>query len=156
MDEHKEYLSKEKHHELVVELESLTHDRRKEIAEMLEAAKALGDLSENAEYHAAREQQAAVEERIMKLESILKNAVIITDKHRVDVASIGSTVILRRGKSKTTETYLIVGSEEADISAGKISNKSPLGEAIFGKKKGDEVVFHAPGGEQTCEIVDIQ
>lgn len=155
MDSTKEYLSKEKHEELKKELDFLTHDRRKEIAEALEAAKALGDLSENAEYHSAREAQAAVEDRIMTLEEILRNAVIISSRHgKSDTVNIGSVVDIRRGKEK--KTYTIVGSEEANIAEGKISNKSPLGEALFGKKKGDVFTCTTPAGNTECEILEIK
>src|SRR3989338_8931708 len=133
MDTPKEYLSKEKHDELTKELEFLTHIKRKEIAEALEAAKSLGDLSENAEYHSAREAQAGVEDRVTVLEEILKNAVIVGSKHKTDAVGIGSVVTVRRGKD--TKTYTIVGSEETDVATGKISNKSPLGEAMMGKRK---------------------
>ena len=153
MDTQKEYLSKEKFEELKSELEFLTHVRRREIAEALEAAKALGDLSENAEYHSARELQASVEERIMVLEEIMKNAVIMTAKHKTDAVGIGSHVAVKRGKD--TKEFTIVGSEEADVTAGKISNKSPLGEATIGKKKGDKFSYTTPGGEVDGEIIEI-
>lgn len=154
MDNQKEYLSKEKFEELKTELEQLTHVTRREIAETLEAAKALGDLSENAEYHSAREQQAGVEERIMDLEEILKNAVIIAGKHKTDCVSVGAIVTVKRGGDM--KTYTIVGSEEANVSDGKISNKSPLGEAMMGKKVGDMFSYNTPGGEQKCEILEIK
>ena len=154
MDTQKEYLSKEKFEELKSELDFLTHVRRKEIAEALEAAKSLGDLSENAEYHSARELQAGIEERIMALEEILKNAVIVGSKHKTDAVGIGSIVTLKRGKD--TKNYTIVGSEEADIAKGKISNKSPLGEAVMGKKKGESFNYTTPSGEMKCEILEIK
>jgi transcription elongation factor GreA len=154
MDNQKEYLSKEKHDELKMELDELTRVKRKEIAEQLEAAKSLGDLSENAEYHSAREQQAAIEERIMVIEEILKNAVIVTSKHKTDSVGIGSTVTIRRGKDN--KTYTIVGSEEADAAAGKISNKSPLGDAMMGKKKGEVFDCTTPNGPQECEVLEIK
>ncbi len=154
MDTQKEYLSKEKYEELKEELEFLTHVRRREIAEALEAAKALGDLSENAEYHSARELQAGVEERIMVLEEIIKNAVIMGGKHKTDAVGVGSVVTVRRGKEE--RAYTIVGSEEADIKEGRISNKSPLGEAAMGKKKGDKFSYATPAGEVTCEIIEIK
>ena len=154
MDNQKEYLSKEKFEELKAELEQLTHITRREIAETLEAAKALGDLSENAEYHSAREQQAGVEERIMDLEEILKNAVIVAGKHKTDTVSVGAVVTVKRGRD--TKDFTIVGSEEANVNEGKISNKSPLGEAMMGKKKGDVFVYHTPGGEMKCEIIEIK
>ncbi len=154
MDTQKEYLSREKHDELNEELEFLTHVRRKEIAEALEAAKALGDLSENAEYHSAREAQAGVEERISVLEEILKNAIIVGSKHKTDAVGIGSVVTLKRGRD--TKTYTIVGSEESDISVGKISNKSPLGESMMGRKKGEDFLCVTPRGEEKCQIVEIK
>jgi transcription elongation factor GreA len=154
MDTQKEYLSKEKFEELKSELEFLTHVRRREIAEALEAAKALGDLSENAEYHSARELQASIEERIMVLEEIMKNAVILTGKHKTDAVGIASVVTVKRGKDE--KTFTIVGSEEADVAAGKISNKSPLGEAAIGKKKGDRFSYSTPAGEVDCEIIEIK
>jgi transcription elongation factor GreA len=154
MDTQKEYLSKEKYEELKEELEFLTHVRRREIAEALEAAKALGDLSENAEYHSARELQAGVEERIMVLEEIIKNAVIMGGKHKTDTVGVGSVVTLKRGKEE--KTYTIVGSEEANVAEGKISNKSPLGEAAMGKKKGDKFAYSTPGGDVNAEILEIK
>jgi len=154
MTTEKEYLSREKHEELKQELEFLTHIRRKEIAEALEAAKSLGDLSENAEYHAAREAQAGVEERISVVEEILKNAVIVTSKHKTDTVGVGSVVTVKKGKEQ--KTYTVVGSEEADITAGKISNKSPLGLAMLHKKKGDQFNYTTPAGIVECTIVDIQ
>jgi transcription elongation factor GreA len=154
MTQEKSYLSKEKYAELTKELEYLTHQRRKEIAEALESAKALGDLSENAEYHAAREAQAAVEERVMQIEEILRNAVIMTAKHRTDVVGIGSVVTITKGEGK--KTYTIVGSEEADLAQGKISNQSPLGKAIFGKKKGETFSYVTPQGTVKGTILEIQ
>lgn len=154
MDTQKEYLSREKHDELKEELDFLTTVKRKEIAEALEAAKALGDLSENAEYHSAREAQAGIEERVAVLEEILKTAVIVGNKHKTDVVGIGSVVTMQRGKE--TKTYTIVGSEESDVIAGKISNKSPLGESLMGKRKGDEFVCVTPRGEDKCRIIEIK
>lgn len=153
MDTQKEYLSREKFDELKTELDFLMNVKRKEIAEALEAAKSLGDLSENAEYHSARETQAGIEERIMVLEEILKSATIVGGKHKTDAVGIGSTVTIKRGRN--TKTYTIVGSEEADVTAGKISNKSPLGEAMMGKKKGDKFSCTSPSGEDECSILEI-
>jgi transcription elongation factor GreA len=153
MAEQKEYVSREKYQELQKELETLMHVRRKEIAEKLEAAKALGDLSENAEYHAAREEQAGLEERIMELEQILKNAQIVS-KSKKDSVGIGSKVTIEKGGKKLQ--YAIVGSEEADVAAGKISNKSPLGESLIGKKKGDAFSYSTPAGEMHGTLVEIE
>jgi transcription elongation factor GreA len=121
----------------------------------LEYAKKLGDLSENAEYHQAREEQAEVEDRIGRLENILKNAVI-TKTHSADVVSIGSSVKLDRDGSTQSLEYTIVGSEEADMSKGKISNLSPLGSVLIGHRKGDIVKVSAPKGTISYTISNIK
>jgi transcription elongation factor GreA len=155
MSEEKEYLSQEKFNEFGKELEHLKSIRRKEIAESLEFAKSLGDLSENAEYHEARQEQAETEERIAKLEMMLKNAVITT-KHKGGVAGIGSTVHLQKVGKKTEHYYQIVGSEEANTKDGKISNKSPLGEALMGTSKGDRVKYETPGGVVEIKVINVE
>ncbi|MHB1118231.1 MAG: transcription elongation factor GreA [Minisyncoccota bacterium] len=155
MSEEKEYLSQEKFNELKQELDHLKSVRRKEIAEQLEFAKRLGDLSENAEYHEARQNQAKTEERIAKLEGMLKQAVI-TEKHKGGVVGIGSTVSIQKAGEKTERRYQIVGSEEANTKEGKISNKSPLGEALMGKSKGDKVTYETPSGEISCVITNVE
>jgi transcription elongation factor GreA len=148
-----EYLTKEKFDEFTKELAELKGVRRKEVAESLEYAKSLGDLSENAEYHEARDIQATVEDRILKLESLLKNAHIVSGNH-TDVVSVGSVVTVEKDGKKFT--YNIVGSEEADVVGSKISIKSPFGQAIFGKKKGDKFSFQAPAGEISYTIIEIK
>ncbi len=155
MTKNKEYLSKEKFQELKIELENLKTKKRKEIAEELEFAKSLGDLSENAEYHEARESQAALEDRIANLESILANAEIVGAHHSNQV-EVGSTVHVKKTGDKAEKTYIIVGSEEADMLAGKISFKSPLGQALLGKKKGEEFTFKTPVGEAKYTITSIE
>lgn len=147
-----EYLTPEKKTLLEEELNTLKTIRRKEIADALEYAKSLGDLSENAEYHQAREDQANCEDRITHIEQILKNAVIM-DTHAKGVVSVGSTVTVLKKGDKTEKTFAIVGSEEADSISGKISNESPLGEALLGKKKGDKVTVHAPKGDMEYTVV---
>ena len=147
-----EYLTPEKKVEFEKELIALKTIRRKEIADALEYAKSLGDLSENAEYHQAREDQANCEERIAHIEMILKNAVI-TDTHTAGIVSVGSTVTVLKKGSKEEKTYALVGSEEADSLSNKISNESPLGKALLGKKKGDKVIVHAPKGEVEYSVV---
>ncbi len=154
MNADKEYLTKEKYKELEIELDHLKKVKRKEVAENLEFAKALGDLSENAEYHEAREEQATIEDRINKIESIFKNAEIVT-LHHSNNADIGSTVTVQKEGSKDHTIYKIVGSEEANMAEGKISFKSPLGESMIGKKKGDAFSFSAPKGVFKYKIVDI-
>ncbi len=155
MSNEKEYLSQEKFNELEKELNHLKSVRRKEIAEQLEFAKGLGDLSENAEYHEARQNQAETEERILKLETLLKR-VEITSKHKNDTVSIGSTVTIQKTGDKKEYVYRIVGSEEANTREGKISNKSPLGAALIGKEKGDKVSCETPSGTVSCAVVDIK
>lgn len=154
MSEEKEYLTKEKHKMLIAELEHLKRDKRKEIAANLEFAKALGDLSENAEYHEAREEQAEVEERILKIEDILKHAEIISEHHST-TADIGTTVTVKKDGEKEHIIYKIVGSEEANMAEGKISFKSPLGQSMLGKKKGDSFNFKAPKGTFSYKVIDI-
>lgn len=155
MTDQKEYLTKEKFKELEKELDFLKKIKRREIADNLEYAKSMGDLTENAEYHEAREQQAEVEERINKLEQMLKNAEILSIHHGGAV-SIGSTVVVSKSKSNNNATYKIVGSEEADISSGLISNNSPLGIAMIGKKKGDSFEVNTPNGKVSYSIVEVK
>lgn len=147
-----EYLTKEKKAELEDELKHLQTVRRKEIADALEYAKSLGDLSENAEYHQAREDQAYCEDRITHVEQILKNAVVM-DGHQAGVVGVGSTVTVSKKGDKGERVFTIVGSEEANIPEGKISNESPLGAALLGKKKGDKVTVSAPKGEVEYTVV---
>lgn len=150
----KEYLTKAKYAELEKELEYLRTIRRKEVAEDLEYAKQLGDLSENAEYHEARDMQAFVEDRISKLDILLKSAVIM-DAHHSEVANIGSTVELQKEGKKETAKYTVVGTEEADMTKNKLSITSPLGAAMKGKKKGDSFVVQTPAGKVNYKIVGI-
>ena len=149
-----EYLTLEKKTLLETELNQLKSIRRKEIADALEYAKSLGDLSENAEYHQAREDQANCEDRIIHIEQILKNAVIM-ETHATGVVSVGATVTILKKGSKEEKTFALVGSEEADSISGKISNESPLGQALLGKKKGDKITVHAPKGDVDYTIVSI-
>ncbi|MFZ2303508.1 MAG: transcription elongation factor GreA [Minisyncoccia bacterium] len=155
MSDEKEYLSQEKFEELTKELDYLKSVRRKEIAEQLEFAKGLGDLSENAEYHEARQNQAEAEERVAKLEQMIKNAVI-TSKHKGGAVGIGSVAIILRKSEKSERRYQIVGSEEANTKENKISNKSPLGEALMGKKRGDDCSYETPLGVVSCKIVNVE
>lgn len=149
-----EYLSQAKYDELVEELKNLKTVVRKEVAENLESAKALGDLSENAEYHEARDKQAEVEDRIMTVEAILKRAVIIKG-HDSDKISVGSSVTVQKPDGKQ-ETYTLVGSEEANTSLGKISHQSPLGSALMNGEKGNKVTVITPRGELLYKIIDFK
>ena len=150
-----EFISQEKFEELTKELDELHTTRRREVAEQLEYARSLGDLSENAEYHEAREMQAAVEERIQKLESMLKHAKIVRNQ-KSDAVTMGATVQVQKVGSDEKHAYIIVGAEEADLFSGKISYHSPLGGALMGKKKGDEFAFHTPKGTQKYKILKVE
>lgn len=154
-EEKKEYLSREKYDALVLELDALKTTRRKEIAEALEYARSLGDLSENAEYHEARNEQVALEERIQKIESVIAHAEIISEAKKSTVVSIGSTVVVQKSGDKTERTYQLVGSEEADMKSGKLSYLSPLGSALMGKKKDDVFSFETPNGTQQYKIIKV-
>lgn len=155
MSEEHEYLTQEKYDEFSEELNQLKTVKRKEVAENLEYAKALGDLSENAEYHEARDMQANVEERIRKLEMILKSATIVSS-HDTSSVTIGSVVTVQKEGDKEKKAFTIVGTEEADSSVGKISVKSPLGSAVLGKKKGEKFSFSTPSGTMTYKVADIK
>jgi len=155
MPTEKQYLTREKYDTLAKELDYLRTERRREVAENLEYAKKLGDLSENAEYHEARERQAEVEDRIRHLEGIMKDASIVEVKHS-DKVSIGSSVSIVREGETSARVYSIVSSEEADSAMGKLSNLSPLGAALVGKKKGDMVKVKTPKGVMTYIITEIK
>ena len=150
-----ELISKEKFEELTHELDDLKTRRRKEIAEQLEYARSLGDLSENAEYQEAREMQAAVEERIQKLESTLKSAKI-NKSVKSDSVGMGAQVTVEKIGEGIKHVYMIVGAEEADMLSGKISYHSPLGGALMGKKKGDEFSFATPKGTMKYKILKVE
>ncbi len=149
-----EYLTKEKFNQFKEELEYLKKEKRKEVAEKLEYAKSLGDLSENAEFHEARDTQAIVEDRIQKLENILKIAIIV-ESHSTDVVAVGSVITIVKDGEKGEKVYTLVGGEESDIANMKISVHSPLGRAALGKKKGDKFTFSAPSGQVTYKVVAI-
>lgn len=147
-------LTKEGLEKIKKELDYLKNVKRKEISEKIEKAKELGDLSENAEYHEAKDEQGMTEARIVELESLLKTAVVSENNGRKDEVNIGSEVTV---SSKLGEqTYKIVGYNEADPSKGLISNESPLGQAFIGRKKGDKVSVEVPAGEIEYEIIEIK
>ncbi|MCS6789034.1 MAG: transcription elongation factor GreA [Patescibacteria group bacterium] len=148
------YLTKEKLEELKKELEYLKNEGRKEVAEHLKKAKEYGDLSENAEYNEAKDEQQKLETRISELEDIIRNVILIKEGVKSDVVKIGSKVTLK--KDGKTYQYVIVGQNEADPSSGKISNESPLGKALLDKKNNDEVEVLAPGGKIKYKIVKIE
>jgi len=138
------------------ELSHLKLVRRREVAERIKAARAFGDLSENAEYEDAKKEQAFVEARIFKLENILRHAVITpSSNHNSDVVCIGSTVTLKDVKTGAIHQYTIVGSQEADPGRQRISNESPVGKAVLGQKPGTVVTVTVPAGTFQYEIVSI-
>lgn len=148
------YLTQQKFDEFSKELEILKTKKRKEIADSLEYAKSLGDLSENAEYQEAREAQAELEDRINHLENVLKHVEIISERNSDDV-HVGSTISIEKDGSSTKIIYHLVGSEEVDLDQNKISIHSPLGQAAIGKKKGDSFQFETPAGTQKYKISKV-
>lgn len=137
-------------------LEYLKGPRRLEIAEQLKIARAFGDLSENAEYDAAKNEQAKNEYDIVQLENELRNAKVI-DENAIDtsVVSVGAVVNLESGDNQTKLTFHIVGSAETDPAAGKISNESPVGRALLGHRVGDTVEVRTPGGVMRLTVLSI-
>ena len=154
MNQEIDYITEEKRQALLIELEDLKGPKRKEILASLEYAKSLGDLSENAEYHQAREEQGKLEERIVHIENILQSSQTFK-KRGGDTVEVGSSVVVKKEGKKEDMTYTIVGSEEADMAKGKISHKSPFGEALFGKKKGDSISFKTPSGAVNYKIISV-
>jgi len=147
--------------QLKEELEELKGVKRNENLEALKEARSQGDLSENADYDAARDEQARIESRIKEIENILKHSEIIRENSRSKVIGIGKTVIVnlfRDGKLiLENKEYIIVGNLEANPFQGRISNESPLGKALIGKKKGKPITYKAENGqEMTVEIVDFK
>lgn len=151
------YLTQEKFDELTEELQHLKTARRREIAEQLEYARSLGDLSENAEYEEARNLQAATEDRIRVIEEQLAHARIIDhEKGKGNAVNLGSVVTIQKMGEKDEHVYEIVGSAEANMQERKISHLSPLGSALMGKKKGDQFTFETPKGAQKYKIVSLK
>lgn len=138
------------------ELDKLKTVRRKEVAERIKQALAFGDISENSEYDEAKNEQAQLEERIAKLESMLRNAKLIDDDEiSTEIVTLGSKVVVKDLEYDEEMEYTIVGSAEADPFNGKISNESPVGSALLGKKKGDIVEVQVPDGSIKYEIISI-
>ena len=138
------------------ELENLKTVRRKEVAEKIKEARGQGDLSENAEYDAAKEEQGEIESRIVQLENLLRNAEVIDeDVLKMDVVNLGSKVTVLDVEFDEEMEYTIVGSTEANSLKGKISNESPVGKALLGKQVGDIVKVETPGGEFEYKVLSI-
>lgn len=152
--EEKNYLSKERYEELLRELDNLKTEGRKKIADRLKNAKELGDLSENSEYQEARQDQDYLEQKINQLENIIRSSEVIKKSSTQDIVGIGSKVKVRR--DGTTLIYKIVGSNEANPSLGLISNESPIGMSLLGKRVGEEVTINTPKGDVAYKILGIE
>jgi transcription elongation factor GreA len=150
-------LTPEGYEKLKQDIELLSGEKRREVAERIRVAREFGDISENAEYDDAKNEQAMLEARIAKLEEQLKSARVITqDEVTADVVSIGSRVRLKDVDANETVEYHIVGSAEANPRERKLSNESPVGKAIMGRKKGEVVEVAAPRGSLKYKILDIK
>ena len=149
-----QYLTAEGEAKLIAELAELTGPKREELAQRLRSAIQMGDLSENADYHKAKEDQAFLEGRIQELEAILRSAVII-EKKLSGVVEVGAHVTIQE-EGFDPETFYMVGAKEADPRNGKISNESPIGSALIGHKVGDAVEATTPGGKMKFKVLKIE
>ncbi len=155
MADNVQYMSEDKINALKVEMKDLRDDKLPTLAKRIDDARQMGDLSENAEYHAAREEMAWAQSRVKEIEAILSNAEVISDQiHVKGVIGVGSKIVVKiKGLKKE---FTIVGAQEANPGAGLISNESPLGQAFLGRKKGDTVDVKVPSGTQAYEIVSVE
>jgi len=151
------YYTKEGFERLTNELATLKTKGRSDIAKQIAEARDKGDLSENAEYEAAKDAQGHLEARIAQMENSLSGARLL-DETRIDTSSVSilSKVTIKNKKNGASVTYMLVSEEEADLKAGKISTQSPIGKGLLGKKKGDMVKIKTPAGEMELEIVNIE
>ncbi|NGP43463.1 transcription elongation factor GreA [Bacillaceae bacterium SIJ1] len=150
------YMTLEGKEKLENELEHLKTEKRKEVVERIKVARDFGDLSENSEYDAAKDEQAFVEARIATIENMLRNAVIIEEDNNSDTVTMGKTVTFKELPDGDEESYTIVGSAEADPFEGKISNDSPMAKSLIGKHLNEEISVQTPGGEIAVKIIDIK
>lgn len=148
------YLTEEGLEEIKKELNILKLEKRPEVVQALKEARALGDLSENAEYDSARDEQAVVEARILELEQMLEKAILIKEVNR-DAVSIGTKVTIEYVEDSEQEVYSIVGSKEADPFLNKISNESPIAQAIIGLKVGAKAFVESPNGRYEVKVLEI-
>jgi len=154
MKEH--YLTPDGKKRLQAELIELTGTARKELAQQLRSAIQMGDLSENADYKKAKEDQGFLEGRIQKIEYVLRHATIIEENGNLhDIVDVGATVTVQE-EEYPPEVYYVVGTTEADPQNGRISNESPIGQAIMGRKTGDTVVVETPVGKLNLKILEIK
>jgi transcription elongation factor GreA len=151
----KVFLTPEGRDELREELDELVNLKRPALAERLRKAIAQGDLSENADYHTAKEEQSFLEGRIQEIEAILRTAEIIQETRRSNVVSLGSRVTVIEEGTQDSETFRIVGVAETDPVNGKVSYESPIGRALLGRQVQDVVMVEAPGGEIAFRITEI-
>ena len=149
-------MSQERLEELKKELYELQTVREKEISEQIKEARSFGDLSENSEYDEAKTEQGKLYSKINELRDLIENAVILEAAHTGHAIGMGSRVTVREQSGDETETYEIVGSQEADPIRGRISDESPLGRSLMGHVKGDKVAFEAPAGVLHYEIADVE
>jgi transcription elongation factor GreA len=150
------YLTADGARKLRLELIQLRGPAREEIARRLRSAIQMGDLSENADYHKAKEDQGFLEGRIQELEYIMKNATIIEETNmKHEIVEVGATITIQE-EDYPPERYLMVGAKEADPRQGKISNESPIGKALIGSREGDVVIAETPGGSLTFKIISIE
>jgi len=150
-------LTEEGYAKLQDEIEYLTTTKRREVADRIKTAREFGDISENSEYDDAKNEQAHVESRILQIEHQLRNARIV-DTHDVatDVVGIGTKVTVRTTADKKTKSFALVGSAEADPVNDRLSNESPIGKALMGRKKGDKVTVATPRGQVEYQVVKIE
>ena len=154
MTQKEQYLTPEGETKLKAELAELTGPKREELAQRLRSAIQMGDLSENADYHKAKEDQSFLEGRIQEIESILRTATII-EKKRSDIVTVGAQVTIQE-EDYDPETFYLVGAKEADPRNGKISNESPFGKALMEHKVGDVVEAETPAGKVKLKILKIE
>ncbi|MFZ5858035.1 MAG: transcription elongation factor GreA [Chloroflexota bacterium] len=149
------YLTAEGLEKIKAELKELTGERRIELAARLRSAIQMGDLSENADYHKAKEDQAFLEGRIQELEYLVRNAVVIEKNANRDIVSVGDTITIQEA-DYPAETYHLVGPKEADPRNGRISHESPIGRAVMGHRVGDVVDVETPQGKIKFKILKIE
>ncbi|MRG86682.1 transcription elongation factor GreA [Salinibacillus xinjiangensis] len=151
------YMTEEGQQKLEKELHHLKTERRQEVVERIKIARGFGDLSENSEYDAAKDEQAFVESRISQIEKMIRNAVIIeNDTENQNIVQLGKSVTFQELPDGDEESYTIVGSAEADPFEGKISNDSPMAKSLLGREVGEEVAVATPGGEINVKIIKVE
>ncbi len=149
-------MSRDSYEKLIAELDDLKINKRKEVAERLKVARSYGDLSENAEYDEAKNEQAILEAQIAELQYTIDNAEIVEDSNiSVDEIGMSSKITIKRMDNGKIETFTIVGTNHANVREGKISDESPIGKAAMKKKVGDIFIVEAPAGELRFEVLEI-